>query len=299
MDNAQQLHNQPLTAPAVGRKLSLAQLISDDQYPQQDSDFLDLSESMQALDDLSDDTLEELDSELSQLLSITEGAGLFLLVGLINRLVFAPVETVSGEVLIQPLILSLIAEKCGSPHLLETLNIRCRYNRSILNDSLLNFSLEPEWYPWLSPEHAFYSPQTRIFEEAGKRVTLKYMDDKLVAVKTLSMRGPFFDKKALPKLGDVILVCIQAISRYLWNKTGGGIKSLSRKTANFSQTDDTIKLVFGQNEFSRAELDLGFHLSKPYVPWLGKSLDVSYLGESKQRFGSIKKGSRARAVSAE
>jgi len=299
MDNAQDHHNQEASKAVAGSRLSLARLLSDEKCPQEESDFLDLSEYLDGVDGHADETLEELDSELTELLSLTEGAGLFLLVGLINRLVTAPVETVSGEVLIQPLILSLIAEKCGSSQLVDTLDLRCRYGRSILNDTLLNFTLEPDWFPWLSPEHAFYPPQTRVFEEAGKRVTLKYLDNRLVGIKTLSMRGPFFDRKALPTLNDVILVCIQAISRYLWNKTGGGIKSLCRKTANLKQSPESLKLVFGQTEFSRAELDLGLHIGKPYIPWLGKSIEIAYLGENVLRYQTAQKAPKARPAIAE
>lgn len=293
MDNAQLFKEKQINTTTLNPS-SLYHGDSDCEHLAEENPFCaELDTSLNNLDIFkpqTDRTLAELDNELEDLFDIIPGAGLYLLAKLINDQVFAPVETTSGEILIQPLILCAIAEKCfRSTQLLDDAGIRCRYDRSILRDTLLNFSLEPTWYPWISPDDAFNSPQTKVFEEAGKRVTFKYLGGHLVSMKTLSMRGPFFDKKQLPTLEDAVAVCIRALSRFLWHKTGKGIKSLCRKPAHVSIDSHTVRLVFGAYEFSKAELDIGLNISKPRIPWLGKSLDICYLGENLVRFSSPKK----------
>lgn len=298
MDNAQLYKEKQMNSAAL-RHTSLYHGDGDNEDLYEENPFYsELDTSLSNLDIFkyqADNTLAELDNEIEDLFDDAPGAGLYLLAALINDQIFAPVETTSGEILIQPLILCAIAEKCfHSTQMLDDAGIRCRYDRSILKDTLLNFTLEPAWYPWISPGDAFNSPHTKIFEEAGKRVTFKYLGEHLVSVKTLSMRGPFFDKKQLPTLEDAVSVCIRALSRFLWHKTHKGIKSLCRKPAHISINNDNIRLVFSAYEFTKAELDIGLHSNKARIPWLGKSLDICYLGENLIRFGSEKKTNPAK-----
>jgi len=243
--------------------------------------------SLDVFQDQQSQKMEALDHEIGDLLDETQGAGVLLLVNIINELVTAPVETASGEVLLQPLLLAGLADRCFGPeNVLRRFGFPAAIDEKLLYEPLLNFQLDPRWHPWLSPAAAFEYPQTELIEEGGKRATLKKIGKHIVHCKTMSMRGRFNPSSNMPVLIDAVESCVRVLSRYLWRKTGKGIKSISRKPAHVSMLRNHIEFAFDAEILSETEQAIGLGASPGWVPWLGKEIEF-HCDDDRITYGSL------------
>ncbi len=220
---------------------------------------------------------EQLNDQITDMLDLHEGLGVFLLLNLVKELITAPVETYSGEVLIQPMLLSLMTERClVNSGKLADLGLFNQVNPAILKDPLYNFTLEPRWFSWLSPKDSFDGANTSILESEGARVMLKILGSHLVAVKTMSLRSQYLEVENMPVLADAFDSCTRVLSRYLWRKAGFGIKSLFKIPALYKNRGEVLELTFDADTLGRAFFLSGLERSPGYVPWLGKDVQFRF-----------------------
>ncbi len=219
--------------------------------------------------------LDRLDSEISEMLDLKEGLGLTLLINLINELVSSPVEIASGEVLLQPILSSIIASKCFTHNkALSEIGLQKHFDPYLLGEPLLNFQLDTRWYPWLSPCQAFDDTETILLEKDGNRLTLRKLGTHLVYVKALSLQNHYPLAQDMPVLADAVDSCVRVLSRYLLRQTGKSIKGLSRLPAIFNADADHVNLTFDAKNVGRFLAQAGLDKNPYKVAWLDKGIKI-------------------------